>query len=61
MNEDDDDTEEELSEEELDAFINPRIIARFTDLYDEINFLKIQIKRLQASLLMLTKTPPPPA
>lgn len=56
----DEDYEEELSEEELDYFINPRILAKFTNLYDEINFLRVQIKRIQASLLMLTKTPPPP-
>ena len=56
-----DEEEDELSEEELDSFINPRILNKFTDLYDEINFLKVQIKRMQASLLMLTKNPSPPA
>ena len=56
-----DEEDDELSEEELDSFINPRILNKFTDLYDEINFLKVQIKRMQASLLMLTKNPPPSA
>lgn len=55
------DEDDELTEEELDSFINPRILSKFTDLYDEINFLKVQIKRMQASLLMLTKNPPPSA
>ena len=48
--EEEEEEEEECSEEELDLFINPRILETFKDLRIEIASLKGQMQRLKVQI-----------